>query len=258
MTKPIKICALYKFAACPDVATLRSAILQHAQACALKGTVLVAPEGINGTISGTPAQIDQFMDWLLHDPSLEGRFCDGEIKYAWADAHPFQRLKVRLKREIVTLRAPIADPTRIVGTYVRPHDWNKLVSQPDVVVIDTRNIYETELGTFKGAIDPKIDTFTGFKDWVATHLDPAQHKKVAMFCTGGIRCEKASAFMLAQGFEQVHHLKGGILAYLDQVPETESLFEGSCFVFDERVSVEAQTAGTGGKTQAKAAAADEC
>jgi UPF0176 protein len=229
-----KVCALYKFASCPDFEELRPDIRATAKQLGVMGTLLIAPEGINGTFAGTNADIDAFVHYLMHDPSFNNRFHGAEIKYAPAEKNPFVRMKVRLKREIVTLRAPKADPNVQVGTYVAPQMWNDLIADPDMVVIDTRNDYEIVEGTFKGAIDPGIDKFTGFKAWAKENLNPARDKKVAMFCTGGIRCEKASSYLLSEGFEQVYHLHGGILAYLDQVPKEESTYEGSCFVFDSR------------------------
>jgi UPF0176 protein len=232
------ICALYKFAPCPDFEAIRAPIKAYCAEQGILGTLLLAPEGINGTVAGPEAGIHAMVDWLLNDPLFAGRFQGAEIKYASSPAMPFSRLKVRLKREIVTLRAPEADPTRAVGTYVAPKDWNDLIADPEIVLVDTRNSYEVEEGQFKGAIDPRTESFTEFKDWVAQNLDPARDKKVAMYCTGGIRCEKASSYLLAHGFEQVYHLKGGILAYMEQVPMPESTFEGACFVFDQRGAVE--------------------
>jgi UPF0176 protein len=228
------VCALYKFAPCPDFEDLRIDLLATTKQLGILGTLLIAPEGINGTIAGTTDAIEAFVHYLMDDPIFKSRFLGAEVKYAPAQTNPFVRMKVRLKREIVTLRAPKADPNKQVGTYVAPKMWNELIADPDIVLVDTRNVYEIEEGTFKGAIDPGIRTFTGFKKWAQTNLDPTRDKKVAMFCTGGIRCEKASSYLLAEGFEQVYHLHGGILAYLDQVPTEESTYEGGCFVFDSR------------------------
>jgi UPF0176 protein len=233
-TSRFKVCALYKFASCPDFEELRLDVRATAKQLGILGSLLMAPEGINGTFAGTPDDIDAFVDYLMNDPLFGGRFQGAEIKYAAADKNPFVRMKVRLKREIVTLRAPKADPNVQVGTYVAPTMWNDLIADPEIVLIDTRNDYEIAEGTFKGAIDPGIDKFTGFKAWAAKNLDPARDKKIAMFCTGGIRCEKASSYLLSEGFETVYHLHGGILAYLDQVPKEESTYEGGCFVFDSR------------------------
>ena len=199
--------------------------------------MLVASEGINGTISGARAQMAQFLAGLRAD----ARFADLDVKEALADAHPFKRLKVKVKREIITLRRPEADPSVAVGTYVAPQDWNALIADPDVLVLDTRNAYEVEAGTFERAVDPKIRIFGEFPGFVAENLDPQRDRKIAMFCTGGIRCEKASAYLKRLGFAEVYHLKGGILAYLAQVPAGESRWRGGCFVFDERETVTAQT-----------------
>jgi UPF0176 protein len=231
-----KVLALYKFVALPDAETLKPELAQFCCARKIRGTFILAPEGINGTVAGTPEAIDALMAWFAQSPLWAGRLDGAEAKFSAADAMPFLRMKVRLKPEIVTLRAPEADPSKLVGNYVDARDWNRLIDRNDVTVIDTRNDYEVKLGTFARALDPATASFTEFKDYVAT-LDPAKHPKVAMFCTGGIRCEKASAYMLTQGFKEVFHLKGGILRYLEVVPETESRFAGECFVFDERVSV---------------------
>jgi len=231
-----KVLALYKFVSLPDAEALKPELALFCCARKIRGTFILAPEGINGTVAGTPEAIDALMEWLGTSPLWAGRLAGAEAKFSWADEMPFLRMKVRLKPEIVTLRAPEADPSRLVGTYVEPRDWNGLIDRNDVTVIDTRNDYEVKLGTFARAQDPATKSFTEFKDYVAT-LDPARHPKVAMFCTGGIRCEKASAYMLSQGFREVFHLKGGILKYLETVPETESRFAGECFAFDERVSV---------------------
>lgn len=229
-----KVCSLYKFAPCPDFEALRLDVRATAKQLGILGVFLMAPEGVNGTFAGMKEDIDAFVLYLMDDPLFGNRFHGAEIKYAPVDKNPFVKMKVRLKREIVTLRAPKADPNVQVGTYVAPKMWNALIADPDIVLVDTRNDYEIVEGTFKGAIDPGIDKFTGFKAWAATNLDPARDKKVAMFCTGGIRCEKASSFLLSEGFEAVYHLHGGILAYLDQVPADESTYDGGCFVFDSR------------------------
>ncbi|WP_173088501.1 rhodanese-related sulfurtransferase [Devosia sp. 1635] len=234
---PYKVMAVYKFADLPDAAAIQPVLTQFCCVRAIKGTLILAPEGINGTVAGTPEAIDALHAFLLEDPLWASRLDGAEIKFSGAAEMPFLRMKVRLKHEIVTLRAPEANPSQTVGTYVAPADWNSLIERDDVVLVDTRNDYEVGLGTFKGALDPATATFTEFKDYVATHLDPARDKKVAMFCTGGIRCEKASSYLLSQGFAEVFHLKGGILAYLETVPEPESRFEGECFVFDDRVAV---------------------
>lgn len=232
-----KIAALYHFADFPDFKTLQAPIKEFCQRENIRGTLLLAAEGINGTIAGPAEGIDRLIDYFRTGNIFKGRLKELGVKYSYADEMPFLRLKVRLKNEIVTLRAPEANPAKQVGTYVKPQEWNEIISDPDLIVIDTRNDYEVALGTFKDAVDPQTQNFTQFKDYVAENLDPAKQKKVAMFCTGGIRCEKASAYMLAQGFEEVYHLKGGILQYLEDVPQEESLWQGDCFVFDDRVAV---------------------
>jgi len=234
---PYKVMAIYKFADLPDAAALQPLLAKFCCARDIRGTLILAPEGINGTVAGTADAIDALETYLLTGPDFAGRLAGAEIKFSQASAMPFLRMKVRLKSEIVTLRAPEANPAKLVGTYVEPEDWNALIDRNDVVLVDTRNDYEVGLGTFARALDPATQSFTEFKDYVADNLDPARDKKVAMFCTGGIRCEKASSYLLSQGFEEVFHLKGGILKYLEKVPEADSRFAGECFVFDERVSV---------------------
>ncbi len=229
----IVVAALYKFVSLPDYPALREPLLAHCQAHSVFGTLLLAAEGINGTIAGSRQGIDAVLDYLRADP----RLADLEHKESCCEEMPFLRMKVKLKKEIVTLGVEGVSPTNTVGQYVKPEDWNALIADPEVVVVDTRNDYEYEIGTFKGAIDPHTGTFREFPDYVAKHLDPAKHKKVAMFCTGGIRCEKSTSYMLEQGFDKVYHLKGGILKYLEEVPAEDSLWEGECFVFDERVAV---------------------
>jgi UPF0176 protein len=229
--------ALYKFVHLPDYKDLQAPLLEACKLHKIKGTLLLAEEGINGTIAGLPTNIRDILQFLRTSPLFTGRLSDLEHKESWSDIHPFYRMKVKLKKEIVTLGVPGVSPTKKVGTYVKPQDWNALISDPGVLLIDTRNDYEVDIGTFKGAIDPKTDTFREFPQYVAQHFDKTKHKKVAMFCTGGIRCEKASSFMIDQGFEEVYHLEGGILKYLETVPEEESLWEGECFVFDQRVAV---------------------
>ncbi|QQR37700.1 rhodanese-related sulfurtransferase [Devosia oryziradicis] len=235
--QPYKVMAIYKFADLPDAEAIQPVLAAFCCSRGIKGTLILAPEGINGTVAGTTEAIDALADWLFAGPVFARRLEGAEVKYSKASAMPFLRMKVRLKPEIVTLRAPEANPARQVGTYVEPEDWNSLIERNDVVLVDTRNDYEVGLGTFQRALDPATKSFTEFKDYVAEHLDPKRDKKVAMFCTGGIRCEKASSYLLSQGFEEVFHLKGGILRYLEMVPESESRFSGECFVFDERVSV---------------------
>ncbi len=235
---PLTVAAFYKFVAVRECPLLQNSIDEFARVRGIMGTVLLAPEGINGTIAGTPGAVDEFINYLRNGNVFGGVFRDISPKFSRASDMPFLRLRVRLKSEIVTLRAEDIDPTRQVGTYVSPRDWNDLISEPDVVVVDTRNVYETAIGTFEGATDPGLDQFTDFKTFATRELDPEQHKRVAMFCTGGIRCEKASSYLLAQGFEDVYHLQGGILKYLEEVPENESRWQGACFVFDDRVGVE--------------------
>jgi UPF0176 protein len=225
--------AFYKFVSIEDPAGLRPSLLAACLDRGIKGSILLAPEGINGTISGEAESLSDFLLWLRQDR----RFSDLEIKQSPASAHPFGRMKVRLKREIVTFGVPEANPARAAGIYVEPKDWNALIESPDVTLIDTRNDYEFKTGTFKGAIDPKTRSFRQFPAFVRGHLDPARHKRVATFCTGAIRCEKATSYLLQQGFKEVYHLKGGILNYLETVPEAESLWRGECFVFDERVAL---------------------
>ncbi len=229
--------ALYKFVSLPNYAALQAPILAACELHAIKGTILLASEGINGTIAGVPEDIIAVLHFLRTDAMFENRFADLEHKESFANEHPFYRMKVKLKKEIVTLGVAGVSPTKQVGNYVKAEDWNALISDPDVILIDTRNDYEVDIGTFKGAIDPKTTTFREFPAYVANHLDKTKHKKVAMFCTGGIRCEKASSYMLEQGFEEVYHLQGGILKYLETVPEQTSLWQGECFVFDQRVAV---------------------
>lgn len=228
------IAALYKFVALPDYQELREPLLEHCLQAGVKGTLLLASEGINGTIAGTREGIDSVLAYLKADARLQNlshkESLDAEM--------PFYRMKVKLKKEIVTMGVEGIDPRQVVGTYVAPADWNQLISDPEVVVVDTRNDYEYELGSFKGALNPNTRSFREFPQYVAEHLDPAKHKKVAMFCTGGIRCEKSTAYLKEQGFEEVYHLHGGILQYLEDVPVEDSLWQGECYVFDNRVSVD--------------------
>jgi UPF0176 protein len=233
MYQAIVVAALYKFVTLKDFAELRAPLLRAMKTCGVKGTLLLAKEGINGTISGRREAIDGFLAILKSDK----RFADIDHKESACDEAPFYRSKVKLKREIVTIGAAGADPGAQVGAYVEPGDWNALISDPDVLVIDTRNDYEVALGTFAGAIDPKTRSFGEFPDFAKKNLDPARHRKIAMFCTGGIRCEKASAHLLSQGFRDVYHLKGGILKYLEEVPPEMSKWQGECFVFDHRIAV---------------------
>jgi len=199
----------------------------------VRGTLLLAKEGINGTISGSDSAINQVLDYLNADERLE----DLDYKFSYSETIPFKRLKVKLKKEIVTLGIADIDPTYSVGTYVKARDWNKLISDPEVVLIDTRNNYEFEIGSFKGAINPNTETFREFPSYTQNNLEQYRNKKIAMFCTGGIRCEKSTAYLKSKGFENVYHLQGGILKYLEEVEEEESLWKGECFVFDDRVAV---------------------
>lgn len=230
---PWTVAALYRFVTLEDLPKLQTEIKAVCDENGICGTLLIAPEGINGTIAGQGNAIDNIIECLDKIAGVR----QGELKYSSAEEKPFRRIKVRLKKEIITMKAPEANPTKQVGDYVEPKDWNALINDPDVTLIDTRNTYETAVGIFNGAIDPKIETFTEFKDYVHENMDPKKQKKVAMFCTGGIRCEKASSYMLAHGFEEVYHLKGGILKYLEEIPAEESKWEGDCFVFDRRVAV---------------------
>lgn len=230
------VAALYKFTTIEHPDLLKQQLDEICVALQLRGTLLIAKEGINGTIAGTAQQIEQ----LLQSLRADARFNGLEVKYAQSDKIPFLRMKVRLKKEIVTMGIPSVDPNKVVGEYVEPKDWNSLISDAEVTVIDTRNQYEVDIGSFAGAINPGTENFRDFPAFVAQNLDPKKHKKVAMFCTGGIRCEKATAYLRQQGFEHVFHLKGGILKYLEQIPQQQSLWHGECFVFDERVAVNHQ------------------
>ncbi|MGB2131668.1 MAG: rhodanese-related sulfurtransferase [Marinobacterium sp.] len=227
------VCALYKFVTLDDFEQLRQPLLDLMLAQEVRGTLLLAKEGINGTIAGTRAGIDAVLDWLRSDP----RLAQLGFKESYDESNPFYRTKVKLKKEIVTMGVEGIDPKRVVGTYVKPQDWNALISDPEVILIDTRNDYEVQIGTFKHAVNPQTDTFREFPQYVQDNLDPQKHKKVAMFCTGGIRCEKSTAYLKEQGFDEVYHLEGGILKYLEEVPEEQTMWEGECFVFDNRVSV---------------------
>ncbi|MFB9264119.1 rhodanese-related sulfurtransferase [Bradyrhizobium erythrophlei] len=234
---PLKVAAFYQFAALPDFRALREPLRALCAGLGLRGSVLLAHEGINGTIAGTAEGIDAFIAELQEGPLFGGRLGNLELKFSEAALMPFRRLKVRLKKEIVTLGDATVDPTQRVGTYVDAADWNALIASADTLVLDTRNAFEVAMGTFEGAVDPGIRSFGEFKEFTAHHLDPAQHRKIAMFCTGGIRCEKASAYLLGRGFAEVYHLKGGILRYLEEMPEQASRWRGECFVFDERVAL---------------------
>lgn len=227
------VATFYKFVRLPDYAEKQQPLLSYCIDRHIKGTILLASEGINATIAGSRQNIDSVLAFLRSD----SRLADLEYKESDADLPPFERMKVKLKKEIVTLGLPEIDPSDRVGTYVSPQEWNDLISDPEVVVIDTRNDYEVKIGTFQGALNPQTESFRDFPDYVRQNLNPFKQKKVAMFCTGGIRCEKATSFLLSEGFERVYHLKDGILKYLEEVPAKESLWQGECFVFDERVAV---------------------
>ncbi len=227
------VCALYQFVRLDDFEEFRTPLRELMVKLEVKGTILLALEGLNGTISGSKASIDGIIQFLKDD----GRFDNLEIKFSHSETAPFKRLKVKLKKEIVTLGVEHVDPLSSVGTYVSPQDWNDLISDPDVVLIDTRNNYEYEIGSFKGAINPNTETFREFPSYTKDNLEQYRGKKVAMFCTGGIRCEKSTAYLKSQGFDTVYHLQGGILKYLEEMNEEQSLWEGECFVFDDRVAV---------------------
>ncbi len=233
VTNNIVVAALYKFTRFADFEQYREPILNSMLDNDVKGTLLLASEGINGTISGTRKSVDNVLDYLRSIEAI-GSFT---FKESYTDAQPFYRTKVKLKKEIVTMGVEDIDPLQSVGRYVKPSEWNALISDPEVLLIDTRNDYEVQIGTFQNAVNPNTETFREFPEYVAKELDPNKHKKVAMFCTGGIRCEKSTAFMRQQGFEEVYHLEGGILKYLEEVPASDSMWEGDCFVFDNRVSV---------------------
>ena len=228
------VAALYKFVTIEDPSSFRDQLFDFMTKNEIRGTILVAEEGINGTVSGCREKIDQLLAYLRADP----RMSDLVHKESFAEDCPFLRTKVRLKKEIVTLGIDGVDPNKVVGTYVDPSEWNTLISQEDVILVDTRNDYEFQIGSFKNAVNPDTTSFREFPEYVEENLDPTTHKKVAMFCTGGIRCEKATSYMKMQGFEEVFHPKGGILKYLEEMDPQESMWEGECFVFDGRVSVD--------------------
>ncbi len=230
----ITVSTFYKFVSIADPAAFKAEVAVFGCARGLKGTILVAREGINATVSGPPDAIADLLGWLRSD----ARFRDLVSKESFAEVHPFRRFKVKVKPEIVTFGHPDIDPVANAGTYVPPERWNALIQDPDVIVIDTRNRYEYDIGTFQGAVDPGTQTFREFSTFVGEALDPSKHHKVAMFCTGGIRCEKATAYMRAQGFPDVYHLEGGILKYLEVIPQADSLWQGECFISDERVALE--------------------
>jgi UPF0176 protein len=229
----IVVAAFYKFAKLPDFQQLQAPFLEFCLSVNINGTILLAAEGVNGTVAGSRNSIDCLISFLKAEPRLH----DIEHKESFTNEPPFDRMKVKLKKEIVPLGVSTVNPNELVGTYVSPEEWNELISDPEVIIVDTRNDYEVDIGTFKGAIDPKTKRFRDFPAFVCDTLDPDKHKKVAMFCTGGIRCEKASSYMLQQGFKEVFHLKGGILKYLEKIPADKSLWDGECFVFDQRIAV---------------------
>ena len=230
--------AFYQFVSLKNIDQLQAFILKFCQKNSIKGTILLASEGINGTISGDEKKIQKFIEFIKEDSFFKDNFKNLEHKESWASENPFYRMKVRLKKEIVALGVDGISPTKKVGEYVDPEDWNKLINDPNTIVIDTRNNYEVDIGTFKNSINPETETFREFPSYIDENLNNKQTKKVAMFCTGGIRCEKATSLMLEKGFKDVYHLKGGILKYLENIPKEESLWEGECFVFDERVTVD--------------------
>ncbi|MFM2159084.1 MAG: hypothetical protein RLZZ124_1558 [Cyanobacteriota bacterium] len=233
----VQVVAFYRFAAMAGLPDLRDELLALAEPLAVRGTILLAEEGVNGTISGPQEGVRSVLERLRRCPGLEPL----EAKLSWAPQQAFHRLKVRLKREIVTMGCPGVKPAEQVGTYVPPQQWNALIGDPDTLVVDTRNRYEVAIGSFEGAIDPGTGSFREFPEWVERELRPLvaerRPKAIAMFCTGGIRCEKSTAYLLQQGFENVHHLQGGILRYLEEMPEADSSWRGECYVFDQRVSV---------------------
>lgn len=229
----ITVCAMYRFVHLPHYQELKDPLLAEMLKHDIRGTVLLAEEGINGTVSGSDKAIEALLSWLRNFPELS----DIDHKYSYDEQQPFYRTKVKLKKEIVTMGVEGIDPTQVVGTYVKPKDWNALIADPDVLLVDTRNDYEVEIGTFDGAINPNTTTFREFPEYVKNNLDANKHKKVAMFCTGGIRCEKSTAYLKEQGFEDVYHLEGGILKYLEEVEQQDSKWQGDCFVFDNRVAV---------------------
>ncbi len=229
----LTIATFYKFVALPDFCDRQHPLIALAESLHLRGTILLATEGLNATIAGAPDSVEAFLAHLRQDP----RFVDLKAKYSQVATQPFGQLKVSLRPEIVTFGDPSVNPISQVGTYVSATDWNDLIRDPAVTVIDTRNDFEVQVGSFEGAINPQTRSFREFAEYVQTHLDPADHPQVALFCTGGIRCEKATAYLLQQGFESVYHLQGGILQYLEDIPEAGSLWRGECFVFDGRVSL---------------------
>ena len=233
-TNAFVVCAMYRFVLVNEPEALQQELLLILKDNNIRGTMLVAAEGINGTVAGSRAAIDNLQQWLLTDP----RFAGIVFKESEALSVPFLRTRVKLKKEIVTMGVEDINPNDIVGTFVKPEDWNELISSPDVITIDTRNDYEVQIGSFRNAVNPQTSSFREFPSYAAKNLDNTKHKKVAMFCTGGIRCEKSTAYLKSLGFKDVYHLEGGILNYLESIPEKDSLWQGECFVFDERVTVD--------------------
>ena len=229
--------AFYHFVTINDIKNMQSIIQDYCDKTSIKGTILIANEGINGTISGKEIEILEFHKFIKYAPIFSDVFQPLEYKSSWSNKNPFYRMKVRLKKEIVALGIPEVSPIKKVGVYVKPEEWNSLISDPDIILIDTRNGYEVDIGTFPNAINPQTKSFRDFPEYVKKNLDSRKNKKVAMFCTGGIRCEKASSYMMKEGFDEVFHLQGGILKYLETIPEKDSLWQGECFVFDQRVAV---------------------
>ena len=230
----IVVAALYRFVSLDNYTDLRQPLLRQMLKNNIKGTLLLAKEGINGTVAGTQSSIDLLLDWICADHRLKGVDC----KFSYEDEMPFYRSRVKLKKEIVTMGVEGIDPKHSAGTYVKPTDWNALISDPEITLVDTRNTYESAIGSFRNAARANTDSFRDFPQYARDNLDPATHPRVAMFCTGGIRCEKSTAYLKQQGFEEVYHLQGGILKYLEEIPESDSLWQGECFVFDNRVSVD--------------------
>ncbi len=230
------VCALYKFVYLPQYREIQRPLQAQMVNNQVKGTLLLAEEGVNGTISGSRSCIDAVLTWMETIQEFSGI----AVKESLTNQLPFKRSKVKLKKEIVTMGVAGIDPKQSVGTYVTPQHWNELINDPDVLLVDTRNQYEVAVGAFANAVNPKTTNFREFPQYVSQHLDPSVHKKVAMYCTGGIRCEKSTAYLKKQGFEEVYHLQGGILKYLEEIPEEVSLWQGECFVFDERVTVNHQ------------------
>ena len=229
----IIVCALYKFVSLENYRALQAPLRQFMQDHHVRGTLILADEGINGTVAASRQGVDALLNWLRQD----SRLADLDCKESFTDTLPFKRAKVKIRKEIVTLGVPGIDPRHSVGTYLDPTEWNQLLADPDVLLVDTRNDYEYQVGSFRNAVNPQTVSFRELPRYVREHLDPERHRKIAMFCTGGIRCEKSTAYMKTQGFDEVYHLKGGILKYLEETPQQESLWEGECFVFDERVTV---------------------